>query len=105
MTPGYDPTPFRATVVRHRGPAVLRLAGELDYATLGELADSLTELMADNPPQVVVEAQDLEFADVAGLRPLIELANRTPPVVVTVRGARLPIARLFRLLGLAHLLE
>jgi anti-anti-sigma factor len=105
VTPGYDPTLFRATVVRHRGPATVRLAGELDYATKDELAAALAEVLADKPSLVVLEAHDLEFADVAGLRPVFELVDAASPVEVKVRGARLPIARLFGLLDLADLLD
>lgn len=105
MTPGPDPTGFRATVVRRRGSAALRLAGELDYATMGELADALAQVLASKPARVVLEVEDLEFADVAGLRPIFELSTRTPPVEVKVRGARRPITRLLRLLDLADLLE
>ena len=105
MTPGYDPTPFRATVVRRRGPATVRLAGELDYATTGTLSAALAEVLAAEPAVVVVEAHDLEFADVAGLRPIFELASDASPVSVKVRGARKPIVRLLQLLDLADLLD
>ena len=105
MTPGYDPMPFRATVVRRSRPATVRLAGELDYATMGQLSVALTEVLADAPAMVVVEAHDLEFADVAGLRPIFELASDASPVSVKVRGARLPLVRLLRLLDLADLLD
>ena len=105
MTPGYDPTPFRATVVRRRGPATVRVAGELDYATMGELSAALEEVLADEPATIVVDAHDLEFADVAGLRPIFELAAVGSPVSVKVRGARLPLVRLLRLLDLADLLD
>ena len=105
MTPGYDPTPFRATVVRRSGPATIRLVGELDYATMGGLSAALAEVLAGDPAMVVVEAHDLEFADVAGLRPIFDLASDASPVSVKVRGARLPLVRLLRLLDLADLLD
>ena len=104
MTPGSAPTPFRATVVTRRGPAVLRLAGELDYATAGQLADALREVAAQKPAQLVVDAQDLEFADVAGLKPLLDMCSRMPRGAVQVRGARRPVARLLSVLELSDLL-
>lgn len=105
MTPGYDPTPFRATIVSRRGPATLRVTGELDYATKGELEDALAEVLAGKPTLVVLEAHDLEFADVAGLRPLLDLVAGASPVQVKVRGARRQIARLLGLLDHADMLE
>ena len=104
MTPGTDPMPFRVTVMRGREQAVLRLEGELDYASVQELSDAVDHVLACNPSVIVVDAADLEFADVAGLRPLIDLAARLGPGTVQIRRAPRQIRRVLQLLDLDDLL-
>ena len=80
MTAGYDPTPFRVSVVRSGKRALVRLTGELDVATAPELEAALDELLAPDPPElVVVEAGALDFADVVGLGVLIDANQRLAP--------------------------
>lgn len=61
----------------------LRLAGELDLATVGRLEHALAPVIGDErtPAQrIIVDMTALEFADLAGLRPLLaarsDLAKR-----------------------------
>ena len=80
MTAGYDPTPFRVSVVRSGREARVRLTGELDVATAPELEAALEGLIEPDPPElVIVEAADLSFADVVGLGILIETNERLAP--------------------------
>jgi len=96
---------LRVSVTRTGSTAVLRIEGELDYATAPELAQHLAEVVrAARPKQIVVEADGIAFADVAGLDPLIRLAQGFGPGVVRVRKAPRPLARVIRLLDMADLL-
>ena len=80
MTAGYDPMPFRVSVVRTGRHAMVRLTGELDVATAPELEAALENLIEPDPPElVIVEAADLSFADVVGLGILIEANERLAP--------------------------
>ena len=99
MTLAPEDTSCRVTVVQDRAHAVIRLAGELDFASMPLLAEALAGLLtSDGPTSILVEAQQLEFADVAGLRPLLDLAERMQPGSIKIAGARRRVARVFQLL-------
>jgi anti-anti-sigma factor len=55
---------------------VVRLAGELDAATAPRLWEAFDTLPLDRP--IVVDLTDLAFMDIAGMRPLLALADRAP---------------------------
>ena len=80
MTAGYDPTPFRVSVMRSGRRARVQIAGELDVATAPELEAALDGLISSDPPDlIVVEAGALAFADVVGLGVLIDANDRLAP--------------------------
>jgi anti-anti-sigma factor len=57
--------------------AGLRLAGDVDFATLGKLCAALAEFDAgDDRSDVHLEMRDLHFIDAAGTRALIHRARR-----------------------------
>ncbi len=63
-------TVFDLTTTERNGFAVLSVAGELDCATAPSLSHALAHLA--EPGQVVlVDLRDTEFADCAGLAPLV----------------------------------
>jgi anti-sigma B factor antagonist len=76
-----SPQPLlRVWATRSGDDVVLHLDGELDCATAPEVAAAIEQLFT--PPaarRVVVDAERLDFVDVAGLAPLLELARRLPP--------------------------
>lgn len=95
---------LRISVTRSRGRAVLRLDGELDCATAPDVEAALEALLADPEPPtlVVVDAARLRFADVAGLRPLVEARHRLPRgSTLQLRNATHTLVRVIRLLDLA----
>lgn len=82
-----------------RAGLVVRLAGELDLATVGELAAPLKDLMAREPQPLVLELDELTFADSSGIAVLIRLANRFERL--ETRGAAPSVRRVIEVLGLA----
>lgn len=50
---------------------VLRLSGELDIASAGQLETAIAELCADGCRRLVVEMAELDFMDSTGLRSLL----------------------------------
>lgn len=105
MSRASNPTPFSVTITTDRDRTLLRLKGELDFATVGELAPVVARLLQDAPTAVVIEARQLEFADLVGMRPLLDLADILPPGAVRVRGARRPVVRVLQALDRADLLD
>lgn len=101
MTAGYDPIPFRVSVVQSGRRAVIRLAGELDVATAPQLEAVIEDLLRTDPPElVVVDAVRLTFADVIGLGILLETAARLQPDGhLEIRGAGRQLTRVVSLLG------
>jgi anti-anti-sigma factor len=72
-----------------RGDAVwLRVAGELDLATTGELSTALSEAERSNPPVVVLELSNVEFADATALRVFVAASRRA-----RLRDRRFVLAR------------
>jgi anti-anti-sigma factor len=55
--------------------AGLRLAGDVDLATVEQLREALDELDANSGGDVHLELGDLHFIDAAGARALIHLAD------------------------------
>ena len=78
---------------------VVRLTGELDLATVGELAAPLKDLLAREPQPLVLELSELTFADSSGIAVLIRLANHFGQL--ETRGARPAVRRVIEVLGLA----
>lgn len=85
--------------------ATLRIEGELDVATAGELAEQLRELWRHEPPptRLRIEAADLTFCDVAGLTPLLDARRRLGgPGTVQLLNPSRGLLRLLRLLDLTQ---
>lgn len=73
----------------------VRVRGEVDLDTVGELRDFLDQLDGSGP--VVIEAAGTQFMDSSGLNLLLELASRgrigAPGVII--RNPSRPVRRLF----------
>jgi anti-sigma B factor antagonist len=78
---------------------VVRLAGELDLATVGELAAPLQDLMTRTPQPLVLDLGELQFMDSSGVAVLIRLANHFRQL--ETRGARPAVRRVIEVLGLS----
>ncbi len=68
--PGGGPTPDGGPVT------ALRVSGELDMWTAPFLACELARLLGPRPGRVVLDLEDLCFCDVAGVRALLDEADR-----------------------------
>jgi anti-anti-sigma factor len=75
------------------------LAGELDIASLPDVAPQMDALLARDPQPVQVDLEGLEFLDSSGIAVLIRIANHFHPV--EVRNATPAVRRVIEVLGLA----
>jgi anti-sigma B factor antagonist len=78
---------FRITVRSERDATVLALAGELDLASYPRLEEAIDRALESGARLVVVELEQLEFMDVAGLRSVVRSAQRARGI-----GSRLVVA-------------
>jgi anti-sigma B factor antagonist len=77
---------FPGLEVRHfedRGVQVVALSGELDLASVGEMASALDEARAGEHPRVCLDLAELQFIDSTGLATVI----RTHLGIVDAGGA------------------
>jgi anti-sigma B factor antagonist len=92
---------FRVTIRLERTVTVMVLAGELDLASFPQLEHALDRALESDPELVVLDLEELEFMDVAGLRSVIRSDQR-------LRGLRkrlviaAPAPGVRRLLELTH---
>jgi anti-sigma B factor antagonist len=98
-----DSVALRVTLEDGAGIVCLRLAGEMDVATAGQLTEIVRSLPADQL-RVQLDLSDLDFLDAAGLTALLEAR-----AIVRARDGRLslrrPSASVLRLLVLTDLAE
>lgn len=95
---------LRVSVERSGDAAVMRLDGELDCATAGQIETAINDLLrgAQPPRRILVDADRLSFVDVSGLTPLVRATHRLPEgASMQVRNARRQVIRVIRLLDLA----
>ena len=81
------------------GGLCIRLAGELDLASLPDVEAELNGLLTREPGPLLLDLADLTFLDSSGVALLIRLANRFTPV--ETRHATEPVRRVLGVLGLA----
>jgi anti-anti-sigma factor len=69
--------PELAISVQH-SPAevVVSLAGEIDLSTAPMLSSTISDLLADNPPRVVLDMAGVTFCDSQGLGTLVVLSRK-----------------------------
>lgn len=90
---------FAARTSRHGGFWRLALIGELDLATMGELARAVHRRAAIDGLPVVLDVSGLTFVDVSGVRALIDACELLTGAghEVTVAGADAHLGRLLEL--------
>jgi len=81
------------------GGVVVQLTGELDLASLPDVAGPLAELLTRRPQPLVLELGDLTFLDSSGVSLLVRIANHFDQV--RTRSATEPVRRVIEVLGLA----
>ncbi|WP_369131689.1 STAS domain-containing protein [Modestobacter sp. I12A-02662] len=82
-----------------RSALVVGLAGELDIASLPDVAPQLDTLLAREAQPVHLDLAGLQFMDSSGVTVLIRIANHFDPV--TAGNASPVVARVVQVLGLA----
>ncbi|MGW0515844.1 STAS domain-containing protein [Crossiella sp. NPDC003009] len=97
--------PMTVTVVSHPEGVVLTLVGEVDMLTTPDLRKTLKEVLATEPPAIVLDLTEVDFFGSSGLAALAEThqqAGRTDLRVVTTSAAvlrPLHVTALDRLIG------
>lgn len=80
----------------------MRLAGELDHVTCGQLEPALSEAEASPAKRIVVDLDGLVFIDSSGLRAVLRIQRRAKKDggrLMMTRGTG-EVAEMFRLTGL-----
>ncbi|GAB3937575.1 STAS domain-containing protein [Micromonospora vulcania] len=92
---------------RDGGGACLRLAGELDLSTAGELTAAIDRLWADGEHRVLLDLTDLAFCDSTGMAVFVRGDNRASAKGgwLRVTGATGRVERVLRVTGLAEVLR
>ena len=92
-------TYLTVSVRKENESAVVEVGGELDLGSAGQLEQALSHAWADSPKVLVVDLADLFFADMAGLRVLLDAqqhADRQNSRLILAR-VREPIRRVLQL--------
>ncbi|MBQ0896230.1 STAS domain-containing protein [Micromonospora purpureochromogenes] len=71
-----DRAELSITVHRTGDEVVLRLAGEIDMLTAGQLSTVVNEVLADPPPRIVLDLGGVTFCDSQGLGTLVVLSRK-----------------------------
>jgi len=88
------------------GVAVLRLRGELDIATAGQVPESVARTLRDGQLRIVVDLRDVRLIDSVGVRALLHIRRRVwrqDGVAAFVCGEE-PTGRVLRVMGLYDVL-
>jgi anti-sigma B factor antagonist len=93
------PTPFAVDVRPDGGRTIVTPEGELDLATVDQLARSLQGAVDRGAGTIVLDLRRLEFIDSTGLSLLLQQTRRPDATVQLVDGTA-PVARLFDLTGI-----
>ena len=83
------------------GVPVIRIAGELDLASAGDIHQSVKAIIGDGPERVVFDLSMLEFMDSSGISLLLAVAERVP---VEIRDASPIVRQLIEMTGLVDTL-
>jgi anti-anti-sigma factor len=94
---------LRMSVRRTSSAAVLALAGEADIATASRLQMRVRALLDDGLDDVVVDARELDFLDLAALQVLLDAADelRDRGGSLVLREPRRRVRRLLDVTGTA----
>ncbi|GLZ12907.1 hypothetical protein Acsp04_31420 [Actinomadura sp. NBRC 104425] len=101
--PTQDPPRFAMSLMTvPGGTRVVGVSGEVDIATADIFGDLLLAALDLDHPNVVVDAEHLEFCDAQGLRALTAAADLAEALGgrVTIVNARPLLVRLLRITGL-----
>jgi anti-anti-sigma factor len=71
-----QPGPLSLTVENSPSTLLLRMAGDLDVATIGPVVAALERLDVHRTTQLILDLQELAFLDLAGLRTILRANDR-----------------------------
>jgi anti-anti-sigma factor len=93
---------FRIDTASTGSGTMLKLAGELDSATCGELIERFEQLVVDDPGDLVLDLDSLTFIDSAGLRAIVVIERMAGErnVALTISSPAGPVADLLELTGI-----
>ena len=86
-----QPGPLRLTVEDSASTLVLRMAGDLDLASVGEAMAALDRVDVGHTRQLIFDLRELAFLDIAGLKAILRANDycrnhRIPVTVIKPRG-------------------
>jgi anti-anti-sigma factor len=70
------PNEFSTDLIWQDQAAVVRVSGELDMSTAGQLEEVLTRAIEPTPPMLVIDLTDVSFLASAGLAVLVHAQQR-----------------------------
>jgi anti-anti-sigma factor len=93
---------FRIDTASSGSGTTIKLSGELDSATCGELVERIEQLLADRPEEIAVDLEEVTFIDSAGLRAIIviERAAGEHEIAIEIHSPTGPVAELLELTGI-----
>ena len=93
---------FRIETSSAGSGTTIKLAGELDSATCGDLIECFEQLLAGAPGEIAVDLDAVTFIDSAGLRAIIVIERTAAErgVGLTIRSPTGPVADLLQLTGI-----
>lgn len=83
---------------------VIRIDGDLDYAGISEMGETLLAIVSESPRPVVLDCEDLGFLDSSGLRLVVEAANATTAGQLSLRSVPPQMRSLLRICGLGDVI-
>lgn len=100
-----EPEPLRSSIEEHDDHVVLRVAGDLDVASLDEFAAAMAASLARG--RVLLDLSGVAFMDSSGIRALNDVLRTVHDRGVALTVAphlRTPVLRLLEMTGMAALL-
>jgi AraC family transcriptional regulator, regulatory protein of adaptative response / methylphosphotriester-DNA alkyltransferase methyltransferase len=96
-------TPFAIAIEQGAGEAVVKLAGELDIATVGSVRQALEALRDRDVRLLTIDLSQLEFIDSTGLQVLLELdaEQRADGFQMRIRRGTRAVQHIFAIAGVA----
>lgn len=85
------------------GSVVLKLDGELDMLTAGDLAAAVADAVAAVKDTLVVDVEELQFADSSGIALWVAWSQQVSRI--EIRNARPMVARVIQAMGLSTILN
>jgi anti-sigma B factor antagonist len=97
------PEPFSVEVRPDRQRAIVVPRGELDVATVGELAAEIDDLVRRGFDALALDLRETSFMDSSGVHLLLEQTARAD-ARITIIDTSYPVRRVLELTGARHLL-